>query len=264
MQKTENESKKFPFSELQERYGINRTEVSNRLKALNIKPERCRNKSYITLEELHLMDDLDAHLKAGGTTSEFVHKGVATGQNLVPGGETNLAHDNTEPEDETIYVEQSLREIVGEKADSAGAEELPKIDEAERSVCTGNSQASHAAVTEEAISSNISNQIEQDITELDTQAQYIAAHRVIYRNAAAAYYEATEEFTIPGFKQQVERSKQYAAKFTKKFEELYSLENFLSRSRLAHMLPSGRSGSETFLNCSNSQSEKLDADESSD
>lgn len=234
MQKVENEFNNFPVSQLQARYGIDRSAVNNMLKALNIKSERCGNKSCITSEQLQLMDALDSHVKAGGTMAEFVQKCVSCEQ-IVTCDETTLAQDNSEAEDE----------------ESQGRTRTSK-------------PTSDAAVNEEAITANILNQIEQDIAEIDAQAQYKASSRIIFRNARTVYYELTEDFTIPGLKEQVERSKQYAANFTKKFEELYNPENFLSRSRLAQMLPSGKSGSQSFLNCSTNQSDKLDADESSD
>lgn len=262
MKEIDNNKEIFPVRELQERYGIDRSIVHSRLKLLNIKSERCGNKYYITSEQLQLMDDLDAYLKAGGTTAEFVQKCVSCEQIVTC--EATLAQDNSEAE-ETIYAEQSLKEIVEEEIDSVGAEELREVDEEEQGrTRTGKPKASDAAVNEEATTANILNQIEQDIAEIDAQAQYRASSRIIYRNARTVYYELTEDFTIPGLKEQVERSKQYAANFTKKFEELYNPENFLSRSRLAQMLPSGRSGSQSFLNCSKNQSDKLDADESSD
>ena len=130
----------------------------------------------------------------------------------------------------------------------------------------GKKQSRDAAnyAAEAATSTSVFNQIEQDKAQVDAQAQYRAAGRIIGRNALTAFYEATEEFTIPGLKEQVERSKQCAAHVTKEFEELYSTDNFLSQSHLARMLPSGRSGSERLLNSSKNQPDELDDDESID
>lgn len=150
----------------------------------------------------------------------------------------------------------------------AQSEEYP--DEVEASVAksmqlsNGKKRARSDAhyATEVASSTSVSNPIEQDKAQVDAQAQYRAAGRIIGRNALTAFYEATEEFTIPGLKEQVERSKQCAASITNEFEELYSTDNFLSQSHLARMLPSGRSGSGRLLNSSNSQPNELDDDES--
>jgi len=62
----------FPVSELQHRYNIVRSNVYNRLEALNIKPEKQRGRAYINGEQLQLLDALDEHIEKGGTTSEFV------------------------------------------------------------------------------------------------------------------------------------------------------------------------------------------------
>ncbi len=57
----------FPVSELQHRYQIVRSNVYNRLEALNIKPEKQRGRAYVDGEQLQLLDALDEHIEKGGT-----------------------------------------------------------------------------------------------------------------------------------------------------------------------------------------------------
>jgi UDP-N-acetylmuramyl tripeptide synthase len=61
----------YPVSELQSRYNIGKQAVYNRLDALKIKPEKEGNRSYITSEQLELLDDLHDHITAGGTMADF-------------------------------------------------------------------------------------------------------------------------------------------------------------------------------------------------
>jgi len=61
----------YPVSELQSRYNIGKQAVYNRLDALKIKPEKQGNRSYITSEQLELLDDLHEHITAGGTMADF-------------------------------------------------------------------------------------------------------------------------------------------------------------------------------------------------
>jgi hypothetical protein len=61
----------YPVSELQSRYNIGKQAVYNRLDALHIKPEKQGNRSYITLEQLELLDELHDHITAGGTMADF-------------------------------------------------------------------------------------------------------------------------------------------------------------------------------------------------
>lgn len=61
----------FPVSDLQDRYSIGRTQVYTRLEALDIKPEKFGNKSFINASQLQKLDDLDKHIKSGGAIADF-------------------------------------------------------------------------------------------------------------------------------------------------------------------------------------------------
>jgi hypothetical protein len=69
----------FPVSELQHRYQIVRSNVYNRLEALNIKPEKQGGRAYVNGEQLQLLDALDEHIEKGGTTAEFMASRVDSG-----------------------------------------------------------------------------------------------------------------------------------------------------------------------------------------
>ncbi len=61
----------YPVAELQSRYGIGKQAVYNRLDALKIKPEKHGNRSYVTLEQLQILDQLHNHISNGGTMADF-------------------------------------------------------------------------------------------------------------------------------------------------------------------------------------------------
>jgi hypothetical protein len=61
----------FPVSQLQNRFSIGKQAVYNRLDALDIKPFKEGNKSYITADQLQLLDRLHEHINQGGTMAEF-------------------------------------------------------------------------------------------------------------------------------------------------------------------------------------------------
>jgi hypothetical protein len=71
---------RYPVKELPGRYSINRSVLYSRLKALNIQPHSSGKQSFVTGEELHLLDKLHEHLKRGGITSEFLAQQTATRQ----------------------------------------------------------------------------------------------------------------------------------------------------------------------------------------
>jgi len=74
----------FPVKNLPSRYSIGRAAVYNRLEKLNIKPYAINNKSFVTSEELELLDALDTFLKEGKTMNEFLEQqgGLSTDTSL--------------------------------------------------------------------------------------------------------------------------------------------------------------------------------------
>lgn len=62
----------FPVKELFNRYDIGRTVLYERINALKIDIEKRGSRGYISAEQLALLDDLDSHIKDGGTTPEFL------------------------------------------------------------------------------------------------------------------------------------------------------------------------------------------------
>jgi hypothetical protein len=65
----------MPVASLSDRYGVARSNVYNRLSALQIEPEKQSGKSFINADQLAQMDQLDQHLKAGGTLGDFFGAG---------------------------------------------------------------------------------------------------------------------------------------------------------------------------------------------
>ena len=63
---------RFPVSELPSRYNIKRTALYERLKALDIKPIKQGNKSYVDGNQLQQLDELHAHVQRGGGMTDFL------------------------------------------------------------------------------------------------------------------------------------------------------------------------------------------------
>ncbi len=61
----------FPVSQLQSRFSLGKQAVYNRLQQLDIKPFKEGNRSYITADQLQLLDQLHEHINQGGTMAEF-------------------------------------------------------------------------------------------------------------------------------------------------------------------------------------------------
>lgn len=62
---------RFPVSQLPDRYGIKRTALYERFKALSIKPQKQGNKSYLDGAQVEQLDQLHAHIQRGGGINDF-------------------------------------------------------------------------------------------------------------------------------------------------------------------------------------------------
>lgn len=65
---------RFPVSDLPDRYDIKRTALYERFKALDIKPIKQGNKSYVDGDQLQQLDDLHAHIGRGGGLTDFLEE----------------------------------------------------------------------------------------------------------------------------------------------------------------------------------------------
>jgi len=69
---------RFPVGELPRRWGISRSVAYKRMQELGIQGYKDGRRSYVTGEQLQLLDELDAHIRADGTVAEFLErKGIA-------------------------------------------------------------------------------------------------------------------------------------------------------------------------------------------
>ena len=77
---TESSTPSAPLSlgDLEARYSIARNTLRNRLEGLGIQPQQDGRHRLVSVDDVLLLDDLDAHLKDGGTVSSFLRvRGLA-------------------------------------------------------------------------------------------------------------------------------------------------------------------------------------------
>lgn len=203
---TEDTTHKFPTNELHERYGIGRSVVYTRINALSIKPHRQGIKSYITDVQLQMMDDLNAHLKDGGRTDDFVRQCIADGSIV-------LSEPVTEP---TIFQRLQAQMIasLSQKLQPSTTEETAL------SVNSGRMIAELEAIIGEQVQPN-------DPQEVHERAQRRAFANIIEEETLTLFYEVTEEFTIPGLKEQLEQYRA-ACKQARSKSIVYNFDDFLS------------------------------------
>lgn len=63
---------RFPVGQLQSRYALARSAVYKRMQDLRIVPEKVGQRSYITSQQLQLMDELHRFINQGGSAAEFI------------------------------------------------------------------------------------------------------------------------------------------------------------------------------------------------
>jgi hypothetical protein len=61
----------FPVAALQDRYNLGKQAVYNRIDALSIQTFKQGNKSYITADDVELLDQLHDHISTGGKMDDF-------------------------------------------------------------------------------------------------------------------------------------------------------------------------------------------------
>lgn len=77
---TESSTPSAPLSlgDLEARYSIARNTLRNRLEGLGIQPQQDGRHRLVSVDDVLLLDDLDAHLKSGGTVGSFLRvRGLA-------------------------------------------------------------------------------------------------------------------------------------------------------------------------------------------
>jgi hypothetical protein len=69
---SEVEISRLPVGDLMDRYGISKSVLYERIKALRIETSALGRKAYVSAEQIALLDGLHNHLKSGRSTAEFL------------------------------------------------------------------------------------------------------------------------------------------------------------------------------------------------
>lgn len=176
---------KFQTNQLQERYEITRSAVYSRLEKLKIKPFKDSRTSYITAEQLRMMDDLHAHLRAGGKIAEFVAEHIASGE--IISLEESLA----------VVTQSQFHKLTASQPQTLAATDEIVIDlESSRQDMIGELQAQKGEEIQVS-----------DLQKIHERAQRRAFANAMELERLTLFYETTEEFTIPGLKEQLEQQR---------------------------------------------------------
>lgn len=228
---SENTICNFLTSELPERYEVVRSVVYDRLNALYIKPTRIGSKSYVLPDDLLLLDDLHAHLSDGGKTEEFVNVCIETGSIVQP--KAPLATN------ESALVQSSNQtetdQCVDNYSDAVRVEVGPSSSGGDR---LGDMSSDRSLEAED-----------KDFAKLNIRAQERAFAIANAEDTLTVIYRATENFTIPGMKEKLEKNRRACDQAMNR--GTVNADDFLSRG--LESLGIGTSGSSSSANSNKDQ-----------
>ncbi|NJK28793.1 MAG: hypothetical protein HC940_00915 [Acaryochloris sp. SU_5_25] len=105
---SEVEISRLPVGDLMDRYGISKSVLYERIKALRIETSTLGRKAYVSAEQIALLDDLHKHLRSGRSTAEFLE---LSGIQLA---EQSSKKQNTEPSGEQSGILAFSPESMGQ------------------------------------------------------------------------------------------------------------------------------------------------------
>jgi hypothetical protein len=240
----------FLVDDLRSKYGIEKSSFYGKLDALGIVQFKKRGKAYITPEDLQLLDDLDIYLKEKkGSTNDFVQECIESGRIDASSIKSKKTRRSTSSAEAELPPMQESSEIVlaPQPPETVVASQLPLSE---------NSEELRFAVpplsTIEQLDAQKQVRISQeDLAEADERSQYRAATKVVAEDVLTQMYEITEEFTVPGLKEQVEEHRRKLKQSRSNQRFIDAGNDFLSQMFQSQMPPPGTTGSTKSANLSN-------------
>ena len=195
----------FLVSELSSRYKRGKSNMYEKMAALGIEPFRKGRSSYITPEDLELMDELHVHLtEKGGEIKDFVQACIESGRIVQKPIKLKPEPKLEQPEEsqsEAIVLHEQLPSTVVESKET----EYLTVNQPD----SENSSLSNEYVTIAELREQKQQNIDtQDLLEVNLQSQERAFKKAIALESMTLIYESTENFTIPGLKEQLAEHRQ--------------------------------------------------------
>lgn len=131
---------RFPVGQLQGRYALARSAVYKRMEQLGIMPERVGQRSYLSAQQLRLMDELHTFINQGGSAAEFIEarglrqKPSSPGNGAGPTGGSALANS---PSDFGGLISAIVSEVIGRIGMGAEPDPLQYLEKLEQAAVNG-------------------------------------------------------------------------------------------------------------------------------
>ena len=205
--------KYFLTSNLGKKYQIGKAAITARLKALYINPLKQGKNFVINAEQLQVMDDLNTHLKAGGRMEEFVQQRIESGEIVPPQEPQGKAIVQIKPDAPVVSgTPQPQQELIV-------VEEIEISEQSSQQEWVAERQAEKGEQVRAA-----------DIQEVNERAQERAFNKAAAEETLTLLYEATEQFTTPGLKDELEKHRENCRQARQKRADANNVNHFFSQA----------------------------------
>ncbi len=176
-------------SQLPERYGISKSRVYERMNALHIQTFKENGRACISPSSLRLMDDLNSYLKTKqGEIKDFFQQCLDEGRIVFP---------------KTPQLEDLETEATVTKSEAIAPQSVPVVAQQPQFPVEASKESSQSTIAQLQAQRGQQTRA-SDIQEVAEQAQIQAFNRIVAREKMTLIYEATEDFTVPGLREQLE------------------------------------------------------------
>jgi hypothetical protein len=215
-----------PVAEVFKELGVSRQTGYKRMEYLKIKPWKKGNRAFLDGVQVGYMNDLNSYVQDRGSFEGFPVP-EPTGPWEPTQGATEAV---TEPVASSLVVQEQAAVVESHRASSPASLTPLEISEDTQNTIEQLVEQSHL------------NRAAEDLEEVDEQAQYRAAGRLIAGETLTLLYESTGEFTVGNLKKTVEEHRQRCNAARRGGSP--AVKDFLNQ-KLMSLAKTGKSGSTT-------------------
>ena len=212
----EQSQENFLTSQLPERYGIGKSRVYDRMNTLHIQTFKENGRAYISPSSLKLMDDLNTYLNAKqGEIKDFFQQCLDEGR---------IVFSKT-PQLEDLETEATVTE-----SEAIAPQSVPIVAQQPQFPVEEPSKESSQSTIAQLQAQRGQQNRASDIQEVAEQAQIQAFDRIVALEKMTLIYEATEDFTVPGLREQLEEHRAACREARQSRNAAYEVNDFLAEA----------------------------------
>lgn len=195
-------------------------------------------KSCISLEDLQLMDDLQAYLtEKKGETKDFVQACIESGRIDLPNLKSKKKQkSNPEQEAELQPMVESSEIVLSSQQSETAVPSQQQLSPPPQENSEVTFTAPPLSILEQLEAQKQLRISQEDLAQASERGQYRAATKLIAEETLARMFEITQQFTVPGLKEQVNKQRQILKGSRSNQRYVDGANDFLSQIRLMSTL----------------------------